>query len=86
MFKPHRIFAIKNQAIGTPEWYFQAREGNIGPYESKALAEIMQKKFTEICAELGRHGGRKQGSKSSSDAPNLHYFLHYELKGDAQRY
>lgn len=86
MFKPHRVFSVKNQASGKPEWYFQAREGNIGPYDSRVQAEFMLKKFVERCIELGSHGGRNSDKKDSSTAVKLQSFLNYELKGDVHWY
>jgi hypothetical protein len=82
MFTPDKIFATQNQKAGKPEWYFQAREGNVGPYETRNQAELMLKKFIETCIELGYSGGRKQESKNSPAAVKIQSFLHYELKGD----
>lgn len=82
MFKPGRIFSIQNQKTGSIEWYFQAREGNVGPYQSKKQAESMLKKFIETCIELHQTGGREQGSKNSTEALQLQSLLHYEFKGD----
>ncbi len=82
MFKPDRIFSTHNQKTGKAEWYFQAREGNVGPYETRKQAEFMLQKFIETCVELGYSGGRKQESRNSPAAVKIQSFLHYELKCD----
>ena len=44
MFKVDRTFYIAN-ITGEAEWYFQAREGNVGPYASKQEAHLMLQEF-----------------------------------------
>lgn len=82
MFSPNRIFSTHNQKTGSIEWYFQAREGNVGPYGTRQQAELMLKKFIETCIELHQTGGRGQESKNSTDALQLQSLLNYEFKGD----
>ena len=68
MFKADRVFCIQNQATGITEWYFQAREGNAGPFQSRKSAEIKLKQFIKSCIESGITGGRgaKEGNTSRS--------------------
>jgi hypothetical protein len=58
MFEVDRTFCINNQSTGKIEWYFQAREGDSGPYESKKEAQTMLKAFIKECIELKKTGGR----------------------------
>lgn len=60
MFKADRIFHQRNPRSGEVEWYFQAREGLIGPYKSRDIAEKMLKAFIERCIAAGDDGGRSQ--------------------------
>lgn len=82
MFKPERIFSSRNPNTGNSEWYFQAREGNVGPYKTRIQAELMLKKFIETCIELKHTGGRQQENKNSPATLELQSLLHYEFKGD----
>lgn len=58
MFSADRTFSIKNQETGLTEWYFQAREGNAGPFESKKDAETGLKEFIKYCVDTSNTGGR----------------------------
>jgi hypothetical protein len=58
MFEVDRTFYINNQSNGKVEWYFQAREGDSGPYESKKEAQLMLKAFIQECIEKNKTGGR----------------------------
>lgn len=80
MFSVDRVFAITNQKTGVAEWYFQAREGDIGPYESRKHAELMLKKFIETCIEHGFTGGR--GNDKLFSSLQIQTFLNYEARGD----
>lgn len=84
MFKPDRIFSAQQQKTGMMEWYFQAREGNIGPYETREQADAMLQKFIATCIELGHTGGREQKDQSTSTALQVQNFLNFEAKGDIQ--
>ena len=69
MFKPSRIFSYNNPNTGITEWYFQAREGNMGPYASKYQSEIMLKDFVARCIANGSDGGRSGNSFGLSLMP-----------------
>lgn len=73
MFNADRTFYINNEKTGEVEWYFQAREGNAGPYASKQEAQLMLQEFIKECIEHGDKGGAHNrrgihviGSKTSS--------------------
>jgi len=59
MFKPDRIYSITNPNTHKISWYFQAREGDFGPYSSKQEAQLMLKEYIAECVELGKTGGRQ---------------------------
>jgi hypothetical protein len=61
MFEVDRTFYINNQLTGKIEWYFQAREGDSGYYESIEEARAMLKAFIKECIELKKTGGRIPG-------------------------
>ena len=82
MFKPDRIFSTQHQKNGRPEWYFQAREGNVGPYETREQATFMLKKFIKTCIELRHTGGREQESINPLAELHVQNFLNYEAKSD----
>ncbi len=58
MFKVTRIFCQTNSETQLPEWFFQAREGIIGPYESRHEAEQVLQGFIVHCQSRGADGGR----------------------------
>lgn len=59
MFKVDRIYSMTNFKMGVNDWYFQAREGNVGPYHSRQQAEIKLKEFIQTCINSGHTGGRQ---------------------------
>ncbi len=58
MLKAERIFYITNQRNGKIEWYFKAREGDVGPYKSAEQAQSVLKEYIAECIEQGNSGGR----------------------------
>lgn len=82
MFKADRTFYINNDKTGEVEWYFQAREGNAGPYASKQEAQLMLQEFIKECIEHGDKGGRttEEESKSSAPKPAAHAVFNYRPK------
>ena len=58
MFKATRVFCERNDATQMAEWFFQAREGIIGPYESQKVAETALAQFIDRCRDRGCDGGR----------------------------
>lgn len=66
MFSGDRVFSVLNQNTGAQEWYFQAREGDIGPYQTKIEAGLMLSKFIKVCIASGCTGGRGQGNKKNT--------------------
>ena len=65
MFEVDRTYYVNNGKTGKIEWYFQAREGNSGPYESKQEAQLMLQEFIKENIEYGNTGGRN----SKEDRP-----------------
>jgi len=60
MFEGNRVIARCSDRNGRVEWYFQAREGLIGPYESEEKAEECLRKFVQHRIRLGLDGGRSR--------------------------
>lgn len=58
MFEVKRIFCQRNNDTQVAEWFFQAREGVIGPYDSEDLAEKVLAGFIAHCKARGADGGR----------------------------
>jgi hypothetical protein len=82
MFNVDRVFCLKNPKTGMTEWYFQAREGNVGPYNSKQQTEMMLEKFIQTCIKLGFTGGRGGEDKKGALSLQMQYFINYDLKAD----
>ncbi len=65
MFKANRLYSVKNQGTGKLEWFFQAREGDFGPYETKDYASSMLKDYIEECIAQGNTGGRDKDGQAA---------------------
>ncbi len=65
MFKAERVFSHRNPETGLIQWFFHAREGNIGPFSSKKQATEELKFFIKTCIENGDDGGRKSDKKNT---------------------
>jgi hypothetical protein len=85
MFKVERIFSVKNQKSGLTEWYFQAREGDVGPYKSKTDAATMLKSFIKKCIETGYTGGREKDANPRLSL-EMQSFVTYDLAGGVRWY
>jgi hypothetical protein len=67
MFATERVFSINNPKTGTVGWYFQAREGDFGQYETKSEAEELLKEYIQECIRSGNDGGRsKKGGEDNN--------------------
>jgi len=64
MFEVDRVYSSIDPRTGKCGWYFQAREGDSGPYETRAEAQAMLKEYIQECIEMGMTGGRKPGEKT----------------------
>lgn len=53
-----RIFRGESNRRGQEEWFYRAREGIGGPYESQNDATIALQSFIQYCLENGFNGGR----------------------------
>ena len=82
MFTAERTFSLINKKSGLQEWYFQAREGNVGPYRSKKQAELMLQKFIHTCILVGATGGRGQKADDAAASLKVKQFIDYEAQGD----
>jgi len=64
MFEIDRTFSSRNADTGIMEWFFSAREGIYGPYNSKEDATKDLQEFIQFCMKAGDDGGR---TKPASD-------------------
>jgi hypothetical protein len=58
MFKSDRIFFEGHPTTGSPNWFFASREGTMGPYDSRQIAEQALADQIAKCQEQGVTGGR----------------------------
>ena len=66
MNKTKRLYSTLNLRTGTMQWYFKAREGQAGPYDTKAHALRRLHSFTEMCLRQGETGGRQHPTEAKS--------------------
>jgi hypothetical protein len=64
MFEIDRTFCQRNAKTGLMEWYFNAREGIFGPYDSKKMASKELEVFVGRRKLSGDDGGR-DGAESN---------------------
>ncbi|WP_213069389.1 DUF6316 family protein [Methylomicrobium album] len=69
MFRAERIYSQSNPKTGTTEWFFSAREGNFGPFDSKERATKELRAFVGLCIKNGDDGGRGKKSTKLSLEP-----------------
>lgn len=77
MFEIDRTFCQRNVRTGLMDWFFNAREGIFGPYESKQMAQKELKVFVDRRKASGDDGGR---SKKNEDKLTLAPLEHAELE------
>lgn len=75
MFSTNRLFRERNPATGSMDWFFMAREGTMGPYASRKIAETALAEFKERCMRLGSTGGRSQIEREVTTAKRLRLVL-----------
>lgn len=63
MFELDRTFSQRNMQTGLMQWYFNAREGLFGPYETKKMAQDELRIFVERRKLSGDDGGRGDAEK-----------------------
>jgi hypothetical protein len=66
MFSVDRTFSQKNHKAGTKEWFFEAREGMIGPFESREAAAQSLQEFIGLWIASGDDGGRSRTPPAST--------------------
>ncbi len=63
MFDLDRTFSQRNMKTGEMGWYFNAREGIFGPYDTKKMAQEELRIFVERRKLAGDDGGRSDAKK-----------------------
>ena len=61
MFSADRIFSQRNNKTGLVEWFFNAREGVLGPFESRQQATKAKDEFIQFNIKMKNDGGRTSG-------------------------
>ena len=75
MFTTDRVFSTKSPKTSGVSWYFQAREGDFGPYDSKDEAKTMLTEYIEECLMSGNDGGRTQKGKADNQPRTITKYL-----------
>lgn len=58
MFTSNRIISYTNLSSGNISWFFLAREGAFGPFDSKQYTVAVLEQFVKNCIESNNTGGR----------------------------
>lgn len=58
MLTSNRIISYTDLSSGNISWYFLAREGTFGPFDSKQYTVAVLEQFVKGCVESGNAGGR----------------------------
>lgn len=61
MFNQDRVFCQRNPDTGSMEWYFDSREGLMGPFASEVVARKALQNHIKHCISHNLDGGRKAG-------------------------
>lgn len=69
MFEIDRTFCQRNNKTGLMEWFFQAREGLVGPYSSKQIAIEELNIFIGRRSTSGDDGGRSSSKTKLTLVP-----------------
>lgn len=67
---------------GRNDWYFQTREGNVGPYESRMQAGIYLQRFIKTCLEYGHTGNRDKNGVNMSEHIKMHSYINHHTIDD----
>jgi hypothetical protein len=89
VFESDRTFSISSEITGMPEWYFQAREGNAGPFGSKEEVLEALEEFIKTCIASGNTGGRNSKSddgKGTNTKIGNQAVFNFGLKGKIHWY
>jgi hypothetical protein len=64
MFALDRIFSQRDPGTGLMEWYFDAREGLMGPYRTEGTGRKALEAHLEHCRRCQLDGGRRLGLRA----------------------
>ena len=67
MFEVDRTFSQRNNETGLVEWFFSAREGVLGPFQSKQQAKKAMDEFIQFNQKTNDDGGRNSTTKLKID-------------------
>lgn len=61
VFQRDRVFSNRNTSTGTMEWFYETREGMMGPFPSEQSARTAMERHVEYSKRNKLDGGRKLG-------------------------
>jgi len=61
MFQHNRIFTDRDPGTGRMKWFFESREGVMGPFDSEINANTELQRHIDYSKRNGIDGGRKLG-------------------------
>ncbi len=71
MFEPERTFSQRNNQTGLVEWFFSAREGVLGPFQTKEQAKKSIAEFIQHNIKNNDDGGRSSGNAMMLDSTSF---------------
>jgi len=67
MFEHSRVFINRNNQTGHMQWFYETREGVMGPFDSKQLALEALERHVKYAKEHHLDGGRVLGLDNSKE-------------------
>ena len=67
IFQRDRVFSNRNTATGANEWFYETREGMMGPFASEGSARAAMERHIEYSKRNKLDGGRKLGLNQNKD-------------------
>lgn len=61
MFQHNRMFTDRDPGTGLMKWFFESREGVMGPFDSEKIANTELQRHIDYSKRNGIDGGRKLG-------------------------
>lgn len=71
MFEVDRTFSQRNNETGLVEWFFSAREGVLGPFQTKQQASKAMDEFISFNKKTNDDGGRNSETTIKIDIENF---------------
>jgi hypothetical protein len=65
MFEDDPIYSQADRSTGMQGWFFNTREGEMGPFLSKEKAKMARQEHLDYCIKHSIDGGRTTGTTNS---------------------